>query len=104
MAREKFLFFNNASDDAIAIKSNNINAIDQTGDGALLITAVGGNAGSDVGTTIALTCTSGTEKDIMRELSKIIVQGSEAFYVIADDDASEYLANILTCGAIAEGA
>lgn len=104
MAREKFLFFNNASDDAIAVKSNNINAIDQTGDGALLLTAVGGNAGSDVGTTIVLTCTSGKEKDVMRDLAKIIVQGSEAFYVIADDDASEYMGDILTCGAIAEGA
>ena len=104
MAREKFLFFNNASDDAIAVKSNNINTIDQTGDGALLITAVGGNNGSDTGTTIVLTCTSGKEKDVMRELSKIIVQGSEAFYVIADDDASEYIANVLTCGAIAEAA
>ena len=104
MAREKFLFFNNASDDAIAVKSNNINGIDQTGDGTLKISAVGGNNGSDTGTTIVLNVTGGKEKDVMRELAKIIVQGQEAFYVIADDDASDFINNVTSCGAIEEAA
>ena len=38
----------------------------------------------------------------MRELAKIIVQGQEAFYVIADDDASDFINNVESCGAIAE--
>ena len=102
MAREKFLFFNNASDDAIAVKSNNLNGIDQTGDGTIMITTIGGNGGSDVAYTIVLNVTSGKEKDVMRELAKIIVQGQEAFYVIADDDASDFINNVESCGAIAE--
>lgn len=101
--KNKFLFFNNASDDAVAVSSEFIAQLDQTGDGTIAIQASAGAGGTDVGTEIVLNVTSGKEKDVIKALAEVISTGTLSFYTIADDDTSVYLnANITSCGAIAE--
>ena len=101
--KTKFLFFNNASDDAVAVNSDNVVQLDQTGDGTIAVQTIGGAGGSDVGTEIVLNVTSGKEKDVIQAIAEIISTGALAFYTIADDDTSVYIhADITSCGAIDE--
>ena len=101
--KTKFLWFNNASDDAVAVNTDYIGQLDQTGDGTIAVQSSVGAGGTDVGTEIVLNVTSGKEKDVIKALAEVISTGQNAFYTIADDDTSVYFnADITSCGAIAE--
>jgi len=100
----KFLFFDTGSDDTGIFNADNLQMIDQNGDGTVLMvfTPGGISAGNTKSATVTLNVTSGKEMDCLRDLARSIAHGRGALITIADDTNSIYASQLITsCGAIA---
>lgn len=100
---KKFLYFDTATDDVSAFPAENIAMIDQTGDGAVLMTFANGGItdGSAKSATVALAVTSGKEMDCIKDIARAIAHGRGPVVIIADDSDSVYASkHITSCGDI----
>ena len=100
----KFCFFDTASDDSAVFNAATLSMIDQTGDGTILMSFIGGTLtdGNIKNATVILNVTSGKEMDCMKDISRFIATGRGGVLTIADDTLGAYCSSHITsCGAIA---
>jgi hypothetical protein len=104
----KFLYFANATDDALLIPASGVSAIDVTG--AAQIQIYYKDITDAAGGSVIVNITSGKCKEFLKALGKAIVNTRRVVIVVADDVEGEYFTTqdssgtavaATTCGTIA---
>jgi len=86
----RFLYFNTAADDAVAVPVHRINQISHDGDASVHVEFTdAGSAGGILG-TVEMTVTDGYEGEVVRLIAKLASEGTDAVTIIADDTKSIY--------------
>ena len=92
----KFLYFDGGSDNAMTFPAERLLSVDQSSDTNVRLTFE-----HNLGTTssyvkVDLTVDTGTEKDVMKNISEAIAFGKDQFVVIADSVNSNYISSSIT--------
>jgi|TARA_R100000084_G_scaffold94432_1_gene48194 hypothetical protein len=104
MAKMKFLYFDNDSDNAIAINASQIVGIYIQASQVVEIYGNGGLGGDDVGFHVRLDTVDGKESDVIKYLIDLIATHRDATITVADDRNSKYVhTNITGVNAISTG-
>ena len=114
MAREKFLYFMEQTDgefdsaaDAIAVPSKALTGFRSASNTTLEVYfsahSEAASGDGDDNDKVVLTITSKKHKDVIDDISRLVVQGQDALIVVADDANSIYCSEHISACAITVG-
>lgn len=96
MAKMKFLYFDNASDAAVACNASTISQIHIQASQVVEIAGSPGLGGTDQGWHVRLDTVDGKESDVIKYLIDLIATHRDATIIVADDRNSKYVTSNIT--------
>ena len=102
--KNRFLFFQTADNDCMAVAVSQIRTIENDADGSVHVSFENAGAAGGVIGVAQLTVNNGYEDDVVKEIARICADGTEGVTVIADDEKSQYCSSHITAvGTITPG-